>query len=352
MEPNSIEAYAERLYEHMAVMGYSPSTILTWRHIIKRFTAWCREREIYTPFQVTRELLERYQRHIFRYRKEDGTPLAFSTQLHVSIALRGYFKFLAKKHYLVYNPAAELDMPRKERTLPRYVLTQEEAELIISQPDVTKPYGIRDRAILETLYSTGIRRMEVANLKIFDIDFRDGTMMVRQGKGKKDRMVPIGKRALLWIEKYLREVRPKLVYGIDENYLFITQFGEPLTKESLGILVSDHVKQSKIGKPGGCHLFRHTMATLMLENGADIRYIQHMLGHACLDTTQIYTHVSIKKLKEIHEAVHPAKMERTRNINDEQSPADARDSLAVSGNEQKDSQTNQAPGSSQSSSHA
>jgi len=134
--------------------------------------------------------------------------------------------------------------------------------------------------------------------------------MVRQGKMRKDRMIPIGERALCWVEKYLADVRPALTVEPDDGTLFLTASGEAFSGNRLSQLVKEYVDKANVGKKGACHLFRHTMATLMLEGGADIRFIQQMLGHAEISTTQIYTQVSIKKLKEIHTATHPAKMTR------------------------------------------
>ncbi len=135
--------------------------------------------------------------------------------------------------------------------------------------------------------------------------------MIRQGKGKKDRMIPIGDRALAWIDKYLTEVRLELVAGMDDGVLYLTNLSEPFTPNRLTQLVRNYVQAAKTGKTGACHLFRHTMATLMLEHGADIRFIQEMLGHADVSTTQIYTQVSIQQLKEIHSTTHPgARLER------------------------------------------
>jgi integrase/recombinase XerD len=154
--------------------------------------------------------------------------------------------------------------------------------------------------------------MELAGLAIYDLDVERGTLMVRQGKGKKDRMIPIGSRAVAWIDKYLREVRPELVVEPDEGTIFLTIDGEAFGGGALTHLVRGYVNASGIGKTGSCHLFRHTMATLMLENGADIRFIQAMLGHVSLTTTEIYSHVAIRKLKEIHTATHPgARLEAT-----------------------------------------
>ena len=169
--------------------------------------------------------------------------------------------------------------------------------------------GIRDRAILETLYSTGIRRHELTALKIYDIDIDAGMIFIRKGKGNKSRRIPIGNRALSWINKYLQEVRPTLDRGKNKTRLFLIYTGHPLSLNGLGNLVRKYLLQSGITKRGACHMFRHAMATQMLEGGADIRYIQQMLGHRNLDSTQVYTKVSIQKLKEIHTQSHPARLD-------------------------------------------
>jgi len=151
-----------------------------------------------------------------------------------------------------------------------------------------------------------MRRSELIALQLCDLDAERGTVLVRQGKGKKDRMIPIGERALLWVQKYLDEVRPSPVLRVHDRTVFVSREGEPFTPDHLTRLVPDYVDAAELGKRGACHLFRHTMATLMLEGGADVRFIQQMLGHANLSTTQIYTQVSIRKLKQIRTATHPA----------------------------------------------
>ena len=196
-------------------------------------------------------------------------------------------------------------MPRLEFRLPKAVLTVHEAEIVLAQPNIGDPLGLRDRAILETFYSTGMRRSELIHLSLYDLDRERSTIMVRQGKGKKDRMVPIGERALSWIAKYLGEVRPTLVLEPDDGTLFQTARRAAVLDDRLSQLVREYVDKAAMGKRGSCHLFRHTMDTLMLEGGADIRFIQAMLGHAELSTTEIYTRVSIRKLQEIHAATHP-----------------------------------------------
>jgi integrase/recombinase XerD len=201
-------------------------------------------------------------------------------------------------------------MPRLEKRLPKHVLTASESDRVLNQANVTDPLGLRDRAILETFYSTGMRRRELSGLKLYDLDIERGTIMVRQGKGKKDRMIPIGARALAWIDKYVLEVRPTLARQPDDGTLFLSNQGDTFSPNRLTQMVREYVDGAQLGKSGACHLFRHTMATLMLENGADIRFIQAMLGHAELSTTQIYTQVSIRKLKEIHSLTHPARLDK------------------------------------------
>lgn len=295
----------------MKVKHYSPYTINNREYYLFCFLEWAGHRGLMRPTAITKPILERYQRHLFYYRKKNGDPLSTKDQYNRAVALRHWFKWLSKQNYLLYNPASELDLPKLEKRLPRAVLTAGEAESVLNQPDTSAPMGIRDRAILETFYSTGIRRLELINLTIQDIDMERGTVIVRLGKGSKDRMLPIGERALQWIDKYLADIRPDLATSADEGHLFLSKLGQALGKGYLTALVRKYVNQANIHKTGSCHLFRHTMATLMLENGADIRFIQAMLGHVSLETTEIYTQVSIKKLKEIHTLTHPAKSKRT-----------------------------------------
>jgi len=156
------------------------------------------------------------------------------------------------------------------------------------------------------LYSTGLRRAELARLELTDIDRQRGTILVRCGKGRKDRVVPIGQRALRWLDKYLVETRPVLAVDPAVAHLFITHYGRPIHVNHLSLLVRGYLVRAGVTKRGSCHLFRHTAATLMLENGADIRFIQALLGHTCLSTTEIYTHVSIGQLQKVHAKTHPA----------------------------------------------
>ena len=303
--PRSLSEKLNQFCEWMRVMSYSEATIESREYSLKRFLQWCGERGVMSVQEVTKPILERYRRYLYYKKKSDNTPLHTRTQLHHLVAVRSFFKWLSKSNYILYNPAADLELPKEGIRLPKHVLTIEEAEQVLNQPDLTTAVGIRDRAILELFYSSGIRRKELARLKLHDVDFDRGTLMVRQGKNKKDRLIPVGERALRWLDKYIWEIRPELMVDPDDGFMFLSTMGSPLGLRYLAARVRKYVKEADIGKNGSCHLFRHTMATLMLEGGADIRYVQEMLGHAKLDTTQIYTQVAIGRLKEIHSRTHP-----------------------------------------------
>ena len=303
---DALEAATNQYLDWIATHNFSPDTVASRREYLGYFHTWCRERGLESPVEITRPILERYQRWLFHYRKHNGQPLGFRTQSTRLAALKGFFQWLARHNYLLHNPASELVLPRIEHRLPKYVLTAAEAEQVLQQPDTNQPGGLRDRAILETFYSTGMRRMELANLKVYDPDAERGTIMIRQGKGRKDRTIPIGEPALAWIAKYLADARAHLLTGSDDGTLFLNDMGVPYERRQLTALVRRYLIASEIGKIGGCHLFRHTVATLMLENGADIKVIQQLLGHVKITTTEIYTHVAINLLKQVYSATHPA----------------------------------------------
>lgn len=298
---------------HLKIRNYAERTVDNRRGYINRFIIWCEERGLIRPEQITKQILELYQRHLYVYRDpRSGKKLSFRTQSVRLVQLRGFFSWLCKRDLLPANPASDLDLPRPEQRLPKYILNPHDVEVILAQPDVSTESGLRDRAMLETFYSTGIRRSELAHLKIHDIDYDRRTLTVRQGKGKKDRMVPIGERALSWINKYTEEVRVAFSCSRSDEALFLSNLGEAFSPMRLTQLVRGYVQAADIGKRGSCHLLRHALATHMHENGADIRFIQEILGHAKLETTQVYTHVSIRQLQEVYERTHPAAKLRRR----------------------------------------
>jgi integrase/recombinase XerD len=302
----ALEIMMREHLQAMRVRNYSEQTVHTREFHLSFFIQWCQERGIEAPVEVTRPVIERYQRHLFHYRKKNGQPLTFRSQHSRLSPLRMWFRWMTRQNHILHNPASELELPRLGRVLPKNILSADEVEKILLLPDIHDPIGLRDRAIMEVLYSTGIRRMEIIGLKLYHLSLDRGVVFIQQGKGKKDRYVPIGERAAAWLELYIAEARPRLALEPDDLTVFLTAQGEPFNRDHMTSTVKERIDAAKLGKTGACHLFRHTMATLMHENGADIRFIQEMLGHARLETTQIYTQVSIRTLQQVHTATHPS----------------------------------------------
>jgi integrase/recombinase XerD len=289
------------------------------RQAIRKFIAWADERGLDDPREVTRPMIERYQRHLFYYRKPDtpkgrkdaGAALTVGMQVQYLAPLKTWFRWLAREHHILANPAADIDLPRQPKRLPRSVPSVQEVEAMLAEAEPANAQGLRDRALLEVLYATGLRRMEIVGVAIYDVDLPRGLLWVRKGKGNRQRVVPIGDRAGAWVEKYLTEARPQLLAG-DTEALFLSDYGQPIKPEQVADKVKRYLRFAGVDKPGATHLLRHACATHMLEGGADIRFIQEMLGHANLQTTEIYTHVSIDKLIAVHRATHPSRLQRHR----------------------------------------
>ena len=302
---NPLALAAEDYLAWLRSHGYAKTTVAGRAHHLTDLVEFLEGRDITRPKDVTFAALESYQRHLFHHRKTNGAPLSFRTQAQRIIPVKAFFAWLASHHHIAVDPAVGLVPPKAEHRLPEATLSAEEAEAVLQGPDVTTALGVRDRAILEVLYSSAIRRAELIGLKIWDVDHARGTLFIRQGKGARDRHVPIGCRALLWVARYGDLVRPKLLVK-ETDTLFLSASDEPLCADWLSRTARAYIEAGAPGKRGSCHLFRHTAATLMLEGGADIRYVSEMLGHAKLETTALYTRVSIAKLRAVHAATHPA----------------------------------------------
>lgn len=316
-EHNGMYPFIQGFLHWSEVKGYSPNTTDKRKVGLLRFIQWCDERGLDHPQQLTKPIIERYQQALYYHRKADGNPLSFRTQNSLLTPVKSWFKWLAQENHILYNPASEVQLLKLPPRLPQVILSVEDVDTLLHTPKTDTIYGIRDRAILETLYSTGIRKMECVNLSTQDIDPNRRTVFIRCGKGGKDRLLPIGERALHWVERYRWEVRDLLQVDPQDKTLFLTDYGEPFIKGRLSSLVRRYLHHAKIDKPGACHLFRHAMATHMLDNGADIRYIQMMLGHSELSTTEVYTQVSIQQLQNVHTATHPATLETLQDLTQE-----------------------------------
>lgn len=309
-QPYSLRVTLEKFLEWLKVRNFATTTIRSRRDDLLKFIEWSEARTLNDVREIGRREMESYQRWLAYYRRADDQLLNVESQLRMLSSIKVFFRWLCRRQLINTDPSIDLELPKVGKRLPKAILSEREIEQVLQQPNLNTMVGIRDRAIMETFYSTGIRRSELVGLKLKDLDIDRGMLSVKVGKGAKDRVIPIGERALKWIEKYVKEVRDRLC-AKEEEILFVSREGRPLATRGMGNLVRRYIDAAQIGKPGACHLFRHTCATLMLEGGADIRYIQKLLGHESLETTQIYTRVSDRKLKEVHSETHPgAKLAR------------------------------------------
>ena len=301
-----LSTVVERFLLDLQLRNYAPRTVKGETSALKRFTDWCGERGINRAAEITADVLGGYRRFLYHYvHPLNGKKLSFSTQAKRLISLRCFCRWLAKHEIIAKDPSLNLEIPRVKKRQLADVLTLDEVNALLAQPDVSKPLGIRDRAILETFYSTAIRANEMANLMLGDIDPSRKLVRILSGKGDKDRIAPICRQALEWIAKYQQDVRPVLANDKSGNTLFLGEKGKPLSRVMLGLIAKRHLRAAGIQKRGACHILRHTAATLMLANGADLRSLQTYLGHELLATTQIYTHMTLGRLQEVHEKTHP-----------------------------------------------
>ncbi len=301
----SLGAAVDEHVTWLAAHNYAATTIANRSRYLDAFTTFLTERDVLELAEVRLAHLEAYQHHLYQARKADGAPLSFRTQAQRLIPVKVFFGWATRRGLLTADPAVLLELPRAERRLPDATLTAVEAETVMALPDISTVLGLRDRAILEVFWATGIRRAELAHVLVHHVDRARATLFVRHGKGARDRYVPLGARAAGWVDAYLTHARPHLVAHPDAGVLFVSATGRPLALDWLSRTVRAYI-HAGTGKPGSCHLLRHTAATGMLEGGADIRYVAELLGHARLETTQIYTRVSIDKLTEVHARTHPS----------------------------------------------
>ncbi|WP_456311515.1 site-specific tyrosine recombinase XerC [Serratia proteamaculans] len=308
-DPKSLYNLLLRFVRWRRERNWSETTLKVQTHHSYRFILWAAERGLYHAGDVMRPVLETYQRHLYQYRKSNGEPLSTRTQRTTLQPLQVWFSWMVKQGLILANPAADLELPRLERHLPRTILSVEQVEEVLNGCDLTTRQGIRDRALMELLWSTGIRRGEAEKLAIYSADFSRRVLTIVQGKGKQDRVIPVGERALWWLKQWLYQVRPEVQTVPGCQALFLAMDGVAgLTANGITGAVVPYLRAAGIGK-GSCHLFRHAMATQMLENGADLRWIQAMLGHRSVESTQIYTQVSIRALQAVHAGTHPAEQQ-------------------------------------------
>jgi integrase/recombinase XerD len=306
----SFSDFAEKYRQHLAILNYAVGTIKGHLFFLNRFFKYLGEINVIEITAVTRDIVRDYQTHLYEEINKKGAPNSVSYQNNNLKTIKSFFRLLRENDYLAGDPAKEISYAKKPKRLPRSILSGPEAKKIIHAPDTKTALGYRDRTILEVLYSSGIRKEELLNVLLTDVDYHDGFIRVNSGKGDKDRVVPIGTIACRYIENYIKAVRPMLIRDPYNNHLFLSLKGNRLSKNMAWEIVKRYSKKAKTKKNVSPHTFRHTCATLMLRNKANIRHIQELLGHASLDSTQVYASVSITDLKEVHSKCHPREKDK------------------------------------------
>ena len=297
-----LESLLLKFTEYLKVTGFSERTVDSYTQSIRYFLDFLAGLGIENIAEVDRRTIQDYQARVYLSTWR-GKPLAPSTQSHRLICVRTFCQYLLEAGIILHDPTASLQLPKTPKQLPKGILSKKEIGALLSVPKLTTERGMRDRALLEVFYATGIRSSELCRLTLNDLDLRNGELRVNQGKGGKDRVVPMGEVACDFLELYLREARPKLAAS-DQPLLFVNQSGRKLTRSYLHCIIKRYAK--KAGLPTtGPHALRHTCATHLLKGKADIRQIQELLGHESIATTQRYTRVEIADLKRVLKRHHP-----------------------------------------------
>ena len=308
---------ASQFDEWLAAINFSPKTRATYGHDVRYFLKWLEENVPITSIaEVTPKHVQQYQMSVYNYQRppqKNGKQkggLSASTQMGRLVAIHKFFEWLLRQQQIAYSPAASLQMPRYARPLPRNILSVAEARKLIEATPTDAPKGMRDQAMVELLYATGMRVGELIALQLYDVDFSSGTIHIRQGKGKKDRVIPITERTAGILKAYVTEAREAFAKGDDNARLFVSvHTGRPLARNDVAQTVRDAALRAGITKVVTPHTLRHTCATHLLKGQVDIRHIQKLLGHSQLSSTEIYTHVETSDLREMLRRFHPRETE-------------------------------------------
>lgn len=293
--------------------GHSPSTLESRRIHLDEFVGFLRDRGVENVEDVTSEHVETFRAWMLNHISAwTGRKLSISSVSQRLWLAKMFFTHWVERKVIVANPTRHLTWPKGVVNPPRRIPSEKQMEEILARPDIGTAFGLRDRTILEVLYATGLRREELSRLDIYDVNFTERTLQVRHGKGGKGRTVPLTETASLFLTRYLKEVRPELMRlrgcrpaGERDPALFVSIKGERFKKDRLGQLVGRYVRSVAPGTTMTCHAIRHAFATHMLNGGANLIYIQRILGHADLQMTQRYTQVKPMDLKEAHHRCHP-----------------------------------------------
>ncbi len=325
-ENESMESLKGAYIEHLTLKNMRPLTVRQNDLALRVFLGWITGKGIKDRGQVDQELFEEYKAWLSGYTSRNGVLLRVGTVRERIFTPQRWFAWLKKKGVLAYDPIAGVKAPRYKKQLPRGVMRQDEIRKLMAQPDLRSVIGYRDRTIMEVLYSTGARAAELTGLRVPDINLQKKMMYIRNGKGGKDRFVPLSTPCCRFLDRYLEVIRPELAAGMrpsgnnwlkksesGKDLLFLSIYGGPMGTVWLGAMMKNYIRKAGITKVlSPVHSFRHSVATHLLEGGMDIRYVQVLLGHSNINSTQVYTHVERHTLQTLLKKYHPRELAREK----------------------------------------
>lgn len=299
-----VDLWVQRFADELKVLNYSERSIANYALEIRRFLRFCDQQGLTQISGLTRQHLYAYRNYLssFTYR---GKKLKAASQGGRLSAVLVFVRALVRLDYLLVDISQGVELPRRNASIPRVILSEGETLCLLEGPNVNRLAGLRDRALLELLYATGLRNSEVCHLDMADLDPAESLVLVRNGKGGRDRKVPMGREAWIWVDEYLAQCRPQWLTDASEQALFLGRFGKRLAKQDLTVLVARWARRVGLQKRVTPHCLRHTCATHMLRRGASLRHLQVMLGHQSVNTTQIYTRVELSDLRKVLKRCHP-----------------------------------------------
>ena len=276
--------------------GLARNTLDSYRQDLEQFSAWVQKASEKSLLQVEQADIQQY----LAFRFPTSKPRSISRLI---ASLRRLYRFALRENKMSVDPTLQIESPKLPRSLPKS-LSEDDVVALLNAPDLNDPIGLRDRAMLEILYASGLRVSELVGLKVTEVSLSEGVVRVT-GKGSKTRLVPMGEVAVDWISRYLNEGRPQILEKRLSDSMFVTQRGGAMTRQAFWYLIKRYALLAGINKHMSPHVLRHAFATHLLNHGADLRVVQMLLGHSDISTTQIYTHVARERLKQLHSVHHP-----------------------------------------------
>lgn len=297
----------EKYLEYLRNNRYSPQTIKNTDYALRDLEKFLFAQNIDRIADITTEIISQYNQHIRNHKDEQtGKSYNISTITGKLQPVKYFFSWLTRTMVILYDPAKDMEIPANKKGLPRTILSEEEIITFLELPNLKTAIGYRDRTIFELFYATGMRNTELKTLKTQDIDLEARTIHIKEGKGNKERIIPFTTLAFKYLQEYLGKVRSLLLKRKEnQDFVFLNLAGNPFNRQGICELYEKYRKTDKIAKPISSHIFRHSIATHLLENGMDIRYIQELLGHGSLQTTQLYSKVTLKGLRKHYNKHHP-----------------------------------------------